>query len=193
MGRSKEYDREKVLDAATKLFWETGFTGTSMNALVEATGLGKRSMYQEFGNKENLFRECIQNYIWNLNKEANTILTRKPLGLENIKAFFANRIEYVTSSDCKGCMVINAAIEKELIDPEAFLIVQNALTGHEKNFYLCLKAAQDRGEIPTNKDCKALAGYLMTFSAGIMTMSKTGPTKATLVANVEVALSTIKN
>ena len=193
MARNKEYDRDKVLDAATRLFWEKGYTGTSVNALVQATGLGKRSMYQEFGSKENLFRECLQNYMFNLNREANSILGRQPQGLANIEAFFANRIDHASTSNSKGCMVINAAIEKELIDAEAFDMAQKALAGHENAFFDCLEAARSKGEIPEGKDLRALAGFLMTFSAGLMVMCKTEPEKKALAASVDAALSVVKN
>lgn len=193
MARHKEYNREEVLDNATRVFWEKGYTGTSVNALVQATGLGKRSMYQEFGSKENLFRECLQNYMLNLNREAGTILLREPQGLENIEAFFLNRIDYATLQDCNGCMVINSAIEKELLDAKAFSMTHQALSGQEDAFYQCLNAAQDKGEIPTGKDLKALAGFLMTFTAGMMVMCKTGPKRKDMIANTETALSIIKN
>lgn len=193
MARSKEYDRDDVLDAATQTFWAKGFKGTSVSDLVAATGLGKRSMYQEFGSKEGLFRECINNYVLNLNKEANSILNRQPLGLRNIEEFFHNRIDYASSCDCNGCMVVNTAIEKEVIDEEAFDLVQKYLSRHEDAFKQCLEAAQAIGEIPTGKDCKALAGYLLTFATGMMVMSKTGPSRKTLEARVEAALSVVKN
>ena len=54
MARHKEYVKEEVLEAATQLFWEHGYEGTSMNGLVEATGLHRRSMYEEFGDKDGL-------------------------------------------------------------------------------------------------------------------------------------------
>ena len=193
MARSKEYERQDVLDAATRLFWEKGFIGTSMSELVRVTGLGKRSMYQEFGNKENMFRECLNNYTQNLNREANSILTGSPQGLASIEAFFENRINYASSCNCNGCMVINTAIEKELVDTGAFDLVRDALSGHEEAFFQCLQAAQKDGDIPRDKDCRALAGFLMTFSAGMMVMCKTEPEKAALRAGVETALSIVKN
>ncbi len=49
MGRPKEYVRDEVLDAATHVFWEKGYEGTSVSDLVEGTGLHRRSMYEEFG------------------------------------------------------------------------------------------------------------------------------------------------
>jgi len=44
MARKKEYDKEKVLDLATQLFWEKGFKATSIGDIVKATGLNKYSM-----------------------------------------------------------------------------------------------------------------------------------------------------
>ena len=55
MTRPKEYKLQKVLEASTQVFWEKGYRGTSMNDLVQATGLNKHSMYKEFSNKDGLF------------------------------------------------------------------------------------------------------------------------------------------
>lgn len=192
MARTKEYDRSEVLDAATRVFWAKGFKGTSVGDLVTATGLGKRSMYQEFDSKESLFRECIDNYVLRLNKEASTILNHHPLGMKNIVAFFRNRINYASSCDCCGCLVVNTAIEKELIDEAAFEQIKKYLSRHEESFLRCLEAAQANGEIAAGKNCRVLASYLLTFSTGMMAMSKTGPSREALEDLVEVALSSIK-
>lgn len=192
MARIKEYDRDEVLDAATQTFWTKGFKGTSVSDLVSATGLGKRSMYQEFGSKEGLFLECIDNYVQRLNSEVNKIMNRKPLGLQNIEAFFRNRIDYASSHECSGCMMVNSAIEKELLEEEAFNQVQKNLSNHEEIFYKCLVAAQTSGELDSEKNCRDLAAYLFTFANGMMVRSKTSPNKESLEAQVEIALSIIK-
>ena len=192
MTRTKEYDRDEVLDVATQVFWVKGFKGTSISDLVAATGLGKRSMYQEFGSKDGLFRECIDNFALRTNKELNVILTKQPLGFQNIEAFFRNRIDYASSHECRGCMIVNSAIEKELIEEKAFGQVQKYISRHEEVFYQCLAAAQANGEIDQENDCRALAGYLSTFVAGMMVKSKANPNKESLEAQVELALSTIK-
>ena len=87
MPRSKEYIKEEVLEAATTLFWTKGFEGTSMNDLVEQTGLNKHSMYSEFGDKEGLFLACMDYYVYESNKVVLDILTKHPLGLHNIEKF----------------------------------------------------------------------------------------------------------
>lgn len=192
MARNKGYIREDVLDAATRTFWVKGFRGTSVSALVAATGLNKHSMYQEFGGKEGLFRESIDYYVHRMSTVRNSILIQQPLGIQNIEAFFRRMIDHASSSECPGCMLVNSAIEKELLEKEAFIQIKNYLARIEELFYQCLTAAQANGEITQEKDCCTLATFLFTFANGMMVQSKTGRNKETLEAMASVALSTLK-
>ncbi|SDZ83276.1 transcriptional regulator, TetR family [Desulfuromusa kysingii] len=193
MARNKEYMREEVLDAATQIFWVKGFKGTAVSDLVAVTGLNKHSMYQEFGNKEGLFRECLDNYVLKINREETNVLSQQPLGLNNIEEFFRRRLDHATSSKSPGCLLINSAIEKELLDEEAFKQVEHYLTLLEESFYQCLLAEQKAGGIPPEKDCRALAFYLLNVTAGMMVMSKTAPDKEKLTTMTTVALAILKN
>ena len=62
-GRPATYTREEALDAATRLFWERGYEGTSFSELVAAMRIGHTTFYSEFGNKEELYREAAKHYI----------------------------------------------------------------------------------------------------------------------------------
>lgn len=192
MVRSKEYIREDVLDAATEVFWAKGFKGTSVSDLVSATGLNKHSMYAEFGSKEGLFRECIDNFAFKFNKEPIRLLSREPLGMANIEAFFTNRVDFATSCHCPGCFLVNTTVERDLIDGGAFQLAKEYLGGSEQLFQKNLQAATQRGEISIKNDCAKLAAYLLTVITGIMVLAKTEPDKEALTATVKVALSTIK-
>ncbi len=193
MPRSKEYNREEVLEAATRLFWAKGFEGTSISELVEQTRLNKHSMYSEFGDKEGLFSACIEYYVTESNKAVLGILTKQPLGLHNIEKFFENRIEYAGTKDCKGCFLANTVTEKEVVGDAINEQVKVILSKHETLLYHCLKAAQDKGEIPAEKDCKLLARYLDCFNRGLMNVGKHQIEKKSLRSMTEVALSTIKH
>ena len=52
MGRHREFDVEKALDAALCVFWSKGYEGASYADLVEATGVERPALYSAFGNKE---------------------------------------------------------------------------------------------------------------------------------------------
>jgi len=47
--------RELIVAAARKLFMETGFGSTSMDAIAAEAGVSKRTVYSHFENKETLF------------------------------------------------------------------------------------------------------------------------------------------
>lgn len=192
MARHKEYVKEEVLEAATQVFWENGYEGTSVNELVEATGLHRRSMYDEFEDKDGLFLECLDHFVHETTKDVGELLNQKPLGFQNIESFFSNRVDYVASGKFKGCLLVKSAIEKELLNEDAQKKVQYFLALTEKAFYECLHAAQRRGEIHKDKDCQMLAKYLMCFLEGLMVMGQTTSSKQELRGVVETVLSTVK-
>ena len=55
MARPRTFDEADVIARARKAFAETGFAGTSLDALLEATGLARQSLYNAFGGKKELF------------------------------------------------------------------------------------------------------------------------------------------
>ena len=192
MSRSKKYNKEQVLAAATELFWQRGYDGTSMNDLVERSGLNRHSMYNEFGDKERLFLSCIDYYVIEDSKEVISILRREPIGLKNIEDFIDNRVQYAVSDNCQGCLLINTVTEKEIVSDKINNKVSVILRSQEELIHLCLKAAQEKGEISKKNDCKTLTVYLSCFFRGLMNMGKGAHNRASLKQLAEIAMLAIK-
>lgn len=51
--------RAAVLDAAATLFLRAGYTATSMDDIAAAAGVAKRTLYNNFADKEALFRDVV--------------------------------------------------------------------------------------------------------------------------------------
>ncbi len=51
--------REAIVEAATRLFLDHGFGSVSMDELAEAAGLARRTLYNQFVSKEEIFREML--------------------------------------------------------------------------------------------------------------------------------------
>ena len=58
----KTFDEDKAVEAAMLLFWEKGYTDTSMADLLKTTGLTKGSFYNAFGSKYDLFVKALLKY-----------------------------------------------------------------------------------------------------------------------------------
>lgn len=52
-------NRERILEAAARLFRERGLSGVGVDALTEAAGLTHGSLYSQFGSKERLAVEAL--------------------------------------------------------------------------------------------------------------------------------------
>ena len=51
--------REAIVEAAERLFLERGFGAVSMDELAEAAGVARRTLYNQFTSKEEIFREML--------------------------------------------------------------------------------------------------------------------------------------
>src|SRR5579884_3692558 len=52
--------RDLIVDAAERLFLERGFGAVSMDELAAAAGVARRTLYNQFASKEDIFREMLQ-------------------------------------------------------------------------------------------------------------------------------------
>jgi AcrR family transcriptional regulator len=55
--------RTRILDEATRLFAEQGYSATSIRQVVQAVHCTKPAVYYYFRNKEDLFRQVVQQHV----------------------------------------------------------------------------------------------------------------------------------
>src|SRR5450432_2936324 len=56
-------NRERILDAASRLMRERGISSVGVDALTEAAGMTHGSLYSQFGSKERLVEEAVADAI----------------------------------------------------------------------------------------------------------------------------------
>ena len=54
--------REAIVDAARQVFFESGYTATSMSSIAARLGGCKGTLYNYFGNKEELFEALVRDF-----------------------------------------------------------------------------------------------------------------------------------
>lgn len=111
MSRIEEFDRELVLGKAMRIFWEKGYNGTSMQDLVDATGLNRSSIYNSFGSKANLYRISLEQY----GKESSRIFQKALLKardpLEGVRLIFESFLPKPNDDSDLGCFAMNCKAE----------------------------------------------------------------------------------
>ena len=56
--RTKAFNHDEIVDAAMQVFWQLGYSATSIQDLVDATGLSRSSLYNAFENKHGLYAQA---------------------------------------------------------------------------------------------------------------------------------------
>ncbi|NUR84214.1 MAG: helix-turn-helix transcriptional regulator, partial [Nonomuraea sp.] len=76
MARTREFDTDAAVERAMDVFWSRGYAATSIQDLVEATGVGRGSLYAAFGSKEGLYEAALLRYAARSGADRTRRLTR---------------------------------------------------------------------------------------------------------------------
>lgn len=60
MARPREFNEALAIDAAAAVFRRNGYSATSVEQIVEATGVHRGSLYATFGSKRGLFLRVLE-------------------------------------------------------------------------------------------------------------------------------------
>ena len=193
MPRQRAYCREQVTEKAMKVFWNQGYEGTSVQDLVEATGINRFSMYEEFGDKEGLFQAALDKYRDIMAERVFEPLERNTTGLGSIKTFFDNAVEtYTAKGKMNACLITNTTLELAKRDTKAAAQVKRHLDRMERGFLRTSAVARGKKEIHRAADLEKLSKYLVGVAQGLAVISTVYPERKRLKSYVHIALSNLQ-
>jgi AcrR family transcriptional regulator len=118
--------KEKILDAAEKLFVDNGFSATSLRAIIKEAGVNTASVHYHFGSKEGLIEAVFKRRVAGLNRERLEMLDAleaqfgdRPVPLEDVIRSF---LLPVMQRHCAGGVeeAIPKLMGRAITEPEGF-------------------------------------------------------------------------
>lgn len=192
MPRVKLFDEDEVLTKAMNLFWKQGYSATSIQDLVTHLGINRASLYDTFGDKEQLFKKSFALYRKQNIDRINQLFQDQPNVREGFSKLFTKAIEEaMLDNDRKGCFAVNNTTELVPNNNECLEILSSNRRDFENLFYEYLKKGQAKGQISEGKDLRAMASYLLILYNGIQVVSKINTDKKELMDSVDLALSLV--
>jgi TetR/AcrR family transcriptional repressor of nem operon len=170
VGRPREFDEDKVLEAAMDIFWLQGYESTSMKDLLAATGLHKGSLYQAFGDKHSLFVRSLRRYMDRFLQDMAVEMEAADSGLQALRGIMNVSIGkgcHGTDGN-SGCMALNTLADKGTEDPDILAALQE---GYGKRMQLIIDAvarAQVEGSLRTDWTPERLATMISVMSTGTL-------------------------
>lgn len=192
MVRTKDFDPDTALDAALDLFWERGYEATSVQDLVDHLGIGRGSLYATFGSKHELYLKALDRYLRSRDPDPIALLGRPGPALPAVRTLVRTYAEEAArDARRRGCMIVNAAMERVPGDPLVTRRVQASWRALERALAAALARARDQGELAADRDPAAIARYLLVVLQGLRVVGKAGPGAARLRDAAELALSVL--
>jgi len=166
-----EQTRKKIVAAAAPIFNQRGYEGSSLNDLMEATGLKKGGIYRHFSSKEELATEAFD-YTWEAAWNARLLhVNEKATGIEKLKQLIANFMNY-RSPVAGGCPVLNTAIDADDGNPVLRARVAKALRSWLSRLQIIVEKARERAETRPGVDPKVVATLIVASLEGALMMSR---------------------
>ncbi|PSL24098.1 TetR/AcrR family transcriptional regulator [Chitinophaga ginsengisoli] len=190
-GRPTIYDNKEVLSKAQKVFWAKGFTATSLEDILEATGLGSGSFYHAFkGGKKELFRKAIQQRREAF-KQFRDELEQSKAPVELIKDFFRSMAKDDRETHLLGCIIVNTVVEMACLDSELEEEAITILKEVEQFFTATIRKAQKNGTLKNQTNPEILGRYLITLWNGMNVTRRMYPDQQILSKQIEMQLEII--
>ena len=172
-------------------FWRNGYEGASIQNLTEATGLSRSSMYNMWGDKLGLYIAALDRYRRREGASAFLPLLREGEPLERIHQVFDALVNDAVDEPGRGCFMVGATIERAPHCKATRLRSREAMDALAASFESAIRAAQEEGGVPADRDA-AVLGYALAVSVyGLRTLARTRSSRETMEVAREGALAVL--
>jgi TetR/AcrR family transcriptional repressor of nem operon len=193
MARPVEFEYEDVLQNAMEQFWKEGFEASSVQKLLDATGINRGTLYNSFGDKDTFFKSCVARY--NSQLEAVIAATLGDSTLKADKAIAAFFDKAVISVPVKqrtlGCLLVNTVCESIIWNAEIQKLLKDSLNVIRKAVVGRTRELEKSRSLAKGLKAELAADILMTLYEGLNVAARSGKTPKALAEQLEFTLKAI--
>jgi AcrR family transcriptional regulator len=159
--------RERILAAACDLFYRQGIRAVGVEAIAEAAGTNKMTLYRHFASKDELVAEYLRR-LWQDKKSVWDRLEAEHPGdpKGQLQGWLQEAARQVTDPFSRGCAIANAAVELPEKDHPARCVIEQCKEASRAQLVeLCRKAQIRQPELLADQLFMLLEGALVCTQA----------------------------
>lgn len=186
MPRVKMFNEQDALEKAMLLFWEKGYTATSLTDLTTNMGISKGSFYDTFHGKQELFEKVFELYRTSMLDRLAEILSNEKDVKQGMRKLLTFTLEEAfNDAQHKGCFAANVCSELGGRDD----YMGSILRDHSKNARDLI--ANYLRKDPSIAEPNKLARFYMTVLTGLNQEVKIQRDKNKLLEVVDLSLQVL--
>ncbi|MBY8289978.1 TetR/AcrR family transcriptional regulator [Vibrio fluvialis] len=171
MARKCNFDRDEKLTQAMELFWQRGYANTAISDLVDTLQINRFSLYNTFGDKQNLYYEALDKYLNTVSLPGLSALQEDGASLSAIETFL-NQFAALQRKRSYGCFIQNALVEHAGSDEKVLDKGQALFDQLLELLSHAIHNAQQEKQISMAVSPHALAQLILTQMQGMRVLGK---------------------
>ncbi|MCC7173237.1 MAG: TetR/AcrR family transcriptional regulator [Planctomycetes bacterium] len=192
-GPPKQFDPDRALEKARDLFWRRGYDGTGVADLEAELGIGRKSLYDTFGNKRALYLRALEHY-------GSTVIAAICAGLErpdsdalaNLERVLDKLARHHGSRESLGCLLGVGMAQAARDDAELIAVLRAWLARLESAFEAVLHRALAAGAVRADVHPRDVAAQLVALTQGLALMGRISSSSSAARAAVRAALDGLR-
>jgi TetR/AcrR family transcriptional regulator, transcriptional repressor for nem operon len=191
MPRERRFSEPEVLDRLTDVFSTHGYAGTSLTLLQEASGLGKQSLYNTFGDKQAMYLQAIDCAVKRGARVAAGMQGAAD-GRSALGFYFDSLIEGCSSADPaqKHCIVTSGLLEGPSEAAVNWELTSRWQATHEL-LRMTVERGQRDGSIASREPSAELAELLIAMVSGLRVAARAGRSRVQMERLVALSLGVL--
>ncbi len=189
-GPSKQFDTEVALSKAMDVFRQNGYEAASLSQLLKHMGIGKKSLYDTFGNKQSLFLKALEHYAHTTIRDIRARLSADGSPLANLKQLLKDWHDMNSQPGSCGCMFGTNIADFNTEDEAIAKVIRAYLQQLEDVLATSLTHAQKAGELTATANPRNLARLLLCTTQGVALLGRIMDNDPTLEGTLD-AVTTV--
>ncbi len=169
-----------LLEVGTRIFSETGYTNSGIEAILQAADVPKGSFYNYFKSKEDFGLQVIDRFARFYDEQMDRCFHDASLRpLDRLRAYFESIIARLDGQGCRhGCLVGTLSQEMAAQSEALRVRLEEVFETWVDRYAECLGEAQKAGDLPASLDVRALADFWLNAWQGAVLRAKTARSSA---------------
>lgn len=191
MARTLEFDLDNALGKATRLFWKSGYTGTSLRDLLKSMGIGEGSFYNTLKSKKHAYLESLKHYNATVGRQRGEALFGAPTAKLGVRALFQSVLDCLDDPKAPSrlCLMAGSITREVLSEPELRRYVQQQLSLLAEGMISRLTADKESGLLPPDFGPQIVVPIIITYLQGVFRMALVSYDRTNFDRQIDVFLT----
>jgi TetR/AcrR family transcriptional repressor of nem operon len=192
MARPVEFDYDLVLENATEQFWKEGFEASSVQKLLDATGINRGTLYNSFGDKDTFFKLCLDRYNGMIQAViAETLGNKDSKADKSLAAFFDAAVTAPAKQRALGCLIVNSVCESIVWDKDIQSLLKDAMNTIRKALLARTRELEKGRALAKGLNAEKAADLLVNLYVAIKVAARSGKAPKQLAEQISFTLGSV--